>query len=265
MAAQWPLRNFLFLLLLIVPVTPLCAQNVDDIVATYVAARGGMDKIKAVKTERVTGTISLGADAESTFVLERKRPLKLRMEITVDGRTLIRTFDGKSAGWTYNPFAPDPAVKAMTEQEIRGVLEEADFDGPFIDYQSKGNQIAFVDKQEILGKPAYKLKLTNKNGDVSFFYFDISSGLLLKWEGTRKINDKDVPWESYFHDFREVDGVKYPFLIESDGPGTDQAQRITAQKIEANIPIDDSRFEKPNPPPAPATPETPPAQSPKPK
>ena len=53
---------------------------------------------------------------------------------------------------------------------------------PFIDYQSKGNQIAFVDKQEILGKPAYKLKLTNKNGDVSFFYFDISSGLLLKWD-----------------------------------------------------------------------------------
>ena len=260
MAAQWLLRNLLFLLFLIVPGTPLCAQNVDDIVATYVTARGGMDKIKAVKTERVTGTISLGPDAESTFVLERKRPLKLRMEITVDGRTLIRTFDGKSAGWTYNPFAPDPAVKAMTDEEIGGVLEEADFDGPFIDYESKGNQITFVDKEEILGKPAYKLKLTNKNGDVSFFYFDISTGLLLKWDGTRKINDKDVPWESYFHDFREVDGVKYPFLIESDGPGTDQAQRITAQKIEANIPIDDSRFEKPNPPPTPAAP---PAEPPK--
>jgi hypothetical protein len=45
--------------------------------------------------------------------------------------------------------------------------------------------------------------------------------------------------------------VKYPFLIESDSPGTDQTQRITAEKIEVNVPIDESRFGKPKPPPAP--------------
>jgi outer membrane lipoprotein-sorting protein len=257
------LRKIVFFMLFVFFVTSLCAQNVDDIVASYVTARGGMDKIKAVTTERVTGTISLGPDAESTFVLERKRPLKLRMEITVNGQTLIRTFNGKSTGWTYNPFAGS-GVKPMTDEEIQGVMEEADFDGPFIDYKAKGNQIVFVDKEEILGKPAYKLKLTNKNGDISYFYFDTATSLLLKWEGTRKIDDQDVPWESYFHDFREVGGVKYPFLIESDGPGTNKSQRITAQKIEANIPLDDSRFEKPNPPPAPTSPEAPPAESPKP-
>jgi len=256
-------RKLLFFLLLIAPITPLCAQSVDDIVASYIKARGGLDKIKAVDTERVTGSISLGPDAESTFVLERKRPLKLRMEITVNGQTLIRTFDGKSSGWTYNPFTPDPAVKPMTEEEIRGVQEEADFDGPFIDYKAKRNQLEFVGKQDVLGKPAYKVKLTNKNGDVSSFYFDASTGLLLKWEGTRKVNDKDVPWESYFHDFREVGGVKYPFLIESDAPGTDQSQRINAEKIEANIPIVDARFEKPNPPAAAPAPEAPPAEAPK--
>jgi len=51
--------------------------------------------------------------------------------------------------------------------------------------------------------------------------------------------------------------VKYPFLIESDSPGTDQTQRITADKIEVNIPIDDSHFLKPEPPAPPAPPNAP--------
>jgi outer membrane lipoprotein-sorting protein len=233
---------------------PLSAQSVDDVISSYVAARGGMDKIKSVKTERVTGTISFGPDAEGPFFVERKRPLKLHMEIVLNGQTLIRVFDGKSAGWIYNPFTPNPVVQPMSDFDLRNIFDEADFDGPFVDYKDKGNKIEFIDKEQILGKPAYKLKLTGKSGDVSYFYFDASTALLLKWEGTRKVNEKDVPWESFFHDFREVNGLKYPFLIESDAPGTDQTQRITAEKIEVNLPLEDSRFDKPNPPAPPAAP-----------
>jgi hypothetical protein len=151
----------------------------------------------------------------------------------------------------------------MTETDLSNIFDEADFDGPFVDYKEKGNVIEFVDKGEILGKPAYKLKLTNKQGDISFFFFEVSTSLLLKWEGLRKVANKDIPWESFFHDFREVNGLKYPFLIESDAPGTDQTQRITAEKIEINIPIDDSRFGKPAPP-APPVPADSPAEPPKP-
>ena len=193
---------------------------------------------------------------QGPFFIERKRPLKLHMEITVDG-TLIRTYDGKAAGWIYNPFKPNPRVEPMSEFDLQNIFDEADFDGPFVDYQTKGNTVEFVDKEELQGKPAYKLKLANKNGDVSFFYFDPATSLLLKWKGTRKIEGKDVPWESFFHDFREVNGLKYPFLIESDAPGTNQTQRIAAEKIEVNIPLDDARFEKPEPPAPPAAPAAP--------
>ncbi|HXP23271.1 MAG TPA: hypothetical protein VN807_03990 [Candidatus Sulfotelmatobacter sp.] len=234
--------------------TSLSAQTAEEIVSKYVAARGGEDKIKAVKTERITGTISFGADADGPFVVERRRPLKMHMEITLNGQTMIRTYDGKSSGWIYNPFSPKPEVQAMTANDLKSIFDEADFDGPFVDYKAKGNQIEFVDKGAVQGKPAYKLKLTNKNNDVSYFYFDADTYLILKWEGARKLADHDVAWESIFHDFRDVEGVKYPFLIESDAPGTDQTQRITAEKIEVNIPIDDSHFLKPQlpAPPAPA-------------
>jgi outer membrane lipoprotein-sorting protein len=259
-------RKRILLVALLLPLSWLSAQSADDVVSSYVNARGGLDKIKSVKTERVTGTIS-GGGAEGPFLVERKRPFKLHMEIQLAGQTLIRTYDGKSAGWVYNPFKPNPSVQSMTEDDLKNILDEADFDGPFVDYKEKGNKIEFVDKEEILNIPAYKVKLTNKNGDTSFFYFDASTALLLKWEGTRKIEGKEVPWESFFHDFRDVNGLKYPFLIESDAPGTDQSQKIAAGKIEVNIPIEDSRFLKPNPPAPGSTPEAspaPPSESPKP-
>lgn len=250
------MRKLLLLAAFALLSTRISAQAADEIVSKYVAARGGAGKIKAVKTERIIGTISFGPDAEGPFLVERLRPLKMHMEITLNGQTLIRTYDGKSSGWIYNPFSPKPEVQAMTENDLKGIFDEADFDGPFVDYKAKGNQIEFVDKGDVQGKPAYKLKLTNKNNDVSYFYFDADTYLILKWEGARKVADHDVPWESIFHDFRDVEGVKYPFLIESDSPGTEQTQRITADKIEVNVPIDQSHFGKPKPPtpPAPADP-----------
>jgi outer membrane lipoprotein-sorting protein len=254
-------RKLLFLAALLVSVSSLSAQTANSIIANYITARGGLDKIKSVKTERVTGTISFAPNTEGPFFIERKRPLKLHMEISVGGQTLIRIYDGKKAGWIYNPFEPNPSVQPMSDYDLQNIFDEADFDGPFVDYVQKGNKVEFVGKEDILSKPAYKLKLTNKNGDVSFFYFDTSTSLLLKWEGTRKVNEKDVPWESFFHEFREVNGLKYPFLIESNAPGSDQKQRISAENIEINIPIDDARFEKPNPPALP--PATPAAEAPK--
>src|SRR5580692_1436899 len=108
------------------------AQTADEIINKYIAARGGLAKIHAVQSERVTGTISFGPGAEGPFMVERKRPLKMHMEITVAGKTLIRTYDGKSSGWVYNPFGPNPSVAAMTDADLRGVFDEADFEGPFV-------------------------------------------------------------------------------------------------------------------------------------
>jgi hypothetical protein len=255
------IRRVAFLAAMALVATSVAAQTADEVVSRYIAARGGIDKIKAVKSERVTGTISFGPDAEGPFMVERQRPLKMYMQITLNGLTMMRTYDGKSAGWIYNPFdpsVPNPSPTPLTAAELRNINDEADFDGPFVDYKAKGNQIEFVDKEEVLGKTTYKLKLTNKLGDVSYFYFDASTDLALKWESDRKVAGKSVPWESYFHDFREVNGLKYPFLIESDSPGTDQRQKIQAEKIEVNVPIDPARFGKPNPPPLPTPPGVPP-------
>jgi|SRR5579863_6307752 len=238
----------------------LRAQNADDVINAYIKARGGLAKLKSVQTERISGTITFGPGLEGPFFFERKRPLKMHMEITINGQSLIRVYDGKSSGWIYNPFAPNAAVVPMSPGDLASIADEADFEGPFVDYKAKGNQIVYVGKEQIDGKIVHKLKLTDKQGEASFFFFDASTGLIMKWQGMRKVGDKALPWETYFRDFREVDGLKYPFLVESAAVDSDQIQKITATKIETNIPLNDSQFAKPQapaPPPEPAAPPKP--------
>jgi outer membrane lipoprotein-sorting protein len=248
------------LLLLLLPTTA-AAQTAEEIVKKALDARGGVDKLKAVQSERITGRISFSRDVNGSFVVELKRPLKMHVEITIDEQKVIRVYDGKSSGWMINPFAGTKDVQPLSSEDLKNISEESDFDGPLMDYKAKGNQIELAGKENLDDKPVYRLKLTNKNGDVRFYFFDATSFLLLKWEGIHKTGDQELPWESFFSDFHEVQGLKYPFRIDQGSPGTDIKQTLTTEKIEINPQIDDSHFAKPqsagppaNPPPTSSTP-----------
>jgi outer membrane lipoprotein-sorting protein len=234
------------------------AQTADEIVAKVLAARGGLAKIKAVHSQRISGKIDFGAGAQGPFLVELERPGKMHIEVTVQGQTLIRTFDGQSTGWILNPFIENKSVQPMSAEDLSNIADESDFDGPLVDYKEKGNQVELAGKEDVEGKPTYRLKLTSKKGEVRSYLFDAASFHLLKWEGTRKVGDKEVLWESLFRDYRAVNGLQFAFEIDSDAVGTEQSQKIIADKIEVDPHIDESRFGKPTVPPEPA-PSNPPA------
>jgi outer membrane lipoprotein-sorting protein len=229
---------FLFL-----PLTA-AAQTADEIVRKALDARGGIEKIKAVRTERISGRVSFSQGVEGTFVVELKRPLKMHVEISIEGQKIIRVYDGKSSGWMINPFAENKEAQPLSAEDLRSISDEADFDGPLVDYKAKGNQVELVGKEKLDDKPVYRLKLTNKNEEVRFYFIDAATFLLMKWEGIRKTQDQELPWESFSSDFREVQGLKYAFRIDQGSPG-DFKQTLTTEKIEIDPPIDDSRFAKP--------------------
>ena len=221
------------------------AQTADEVVKKALEARGGEERIKAVKSERVSGHISFGHGVEGAFVVELKRPNKMHMEISVEGQRIVRVYDGKSAGWMINPFAENKDVQPLSAEELKSINDESDFDGPLVDYKAKGNHIELAGKETLEGKPVYRLKLTNKNGDVRFYLFDAASFMLVKWEGNRKSAGQDLPWESYFSDFREVRGLKFAFQIDQGSPNSDIKQTLTAEKVEIDPQLDESRFSKP--------------------
>ena len=111
------------------------------IVKKVLDARGGVQKIKAVQSERISGQVSFAQGMDGTFVVELKRPLKMRAEITVQGQKIIRVYDGKSSGWMVNPFVENKGVEPLSPEELKNISDESDFDGPLVDYKAKGNQI----------------------------------------------------------------------------------------------------------------------------
>ena len=235
------------------------AQTVDDVLAKVMAARGGADKLRAIRSQRITGKISFG-DSTGPFVVEFKRPLKMHMQFTVQNQTLVRVYDGQSHGWANNPFIGKANPEAMSEEELKNITEESDFDGPLLDYKRKGNQVELVGKDKFNDKDVWRVKLTGKNGDARFYLFDADSFLLVKWEGKRKYEGQELPVESFFTDYRDVGGLKFAFAIDSGSSATEINQKIRIEKIELNPQISEAEFAKPSTPPQPGSPPPTPAQ-----
>ena len=117
---------------------PASAQTADEIIAKSIAARGGLEKIKAVTSVRTTGTMTVGPGIEVPFVMEQKRPNSMRMDITFQGMTIVQAYDGKT-GWQINPMQGRKDPEPLPEDALRQIDLQADVDGsPLVDYKSKG-------------------------------------------------------------------------------------------------------------------------------
>lgn len=223
---------------------PAGAQTVDEIIAKHVEAVGGLDKIKAVKTVRMTGKITLGPGIEAPVVMELKRPNSLRMDFTVQGMVGSQGYDG-AVGWTFMPFQGSKAAQQMAEEELKMAREQADMDGPLVDYKAKGHTVELVGKDKVEGSDAYKLKVTLKDGVVRHMYIDAEHFLQLKDEARRTIRGTEIDTETILGDYKEVGGMMFPHSIDSGQKGAPQRQKIVVEKIELNVPIDDARFKMP--------------------
>lgn len=227
------------------------AQTLDEILTKIFLARGGMDRILAIDSERISGRIAFG-EISGPFLVELKRPLKMHMQLTVQNMTMVRIYDGKS-GWANNPFNGQANPDPMSEQDLKNINEEADFDGPLVDHEEKGNKVELVGKEKFKDKDVWRLKLTTKNNDVRYYLYDADSFFLLKWEGQRKYAGKELPVQTFFSDYRDVSGLRFPFELDSGSSATDITQKITIEKIELNPDINDAEFAKPSTVPAPSS------------
>jgi outer membrane lipoprotein-sorting protein len=220
------------------------AQTVDELIAKNLQARGGKDKIKAVQSARMTGKMVMGQGMEAPFTMEMSRPNKMRMEFTIQGMTGVQAFDGKT-GWSVMPFMGKKDPEAMSADEVKQAADQADMDGMLVDYKDKGHQVEYAGKEDVEGTPAYKLKVTKKNGDVADVYLDAESYLEIKQAGKTKMRGQEIEGETTFGDFKTVDGLVFPFSIEQKAKGMPAGMTMTISKIEVNPTVEGSRFAMP--------------------
>jgi outer membrane lipoprotein-sorting protein len=242
---SWVKTILLLAVLAVLHPAPLSAQTAEEVVAKSIEARGGVRKIKSVETLRFTGRLTL-AGMDGTLLVEMKRPGKMREEAVLDGKSMIRTTDGHT-GWVINQFLGKNDPEPLSEDELKTMAQQADFDRPIVDYQAKGYKIELVGHEKLEDKDTYKLKVTLKDGQVRYDYIGAASFLELKWEGRIVRNGEEFQAQSLYRDYRSVEGLMFPFTIESDTPETPNPQKIVFDKIEINPPIDDVRFGRPEP------------------
>ncbi len=223
------------------------AQTADELVAKNIQAHGGMDKIKAIKSLRMTGNFDNGG-FKATVGQESKRPGMLRETFSVQGMTQIQAYDGAS-GWQINPFGGRRDPELLGEDNLRHLVEDADFDGPLVDYAAKGNNVEYLGHDQVDGDDALKLKATLKNADIFYDYLDPDTSLEIQIEKQRFIRGSVRESVTLLGSYKPVNGVMFPFSIES-GPknNPDARGKITMLKIEANVPIDDKSFKMPSAP-----------------
>jgi len=224
----------------------LSAQTADDIIAKYLKTVGGMDKIQAVQTLRRAGTFNGGGGFEAAVLQENKRPNKVREEFSLQGMTGVNAYDGKT-GWKIEPWQGKKDAEALSEDEMKQIVEDADFDEPLVHYQQKGNKVEFVGMEQVEGTDAYKLKVTLTSGDVRYYYMDTDYYVPIKIEMKRMIRGAEQEFETSLGDYKEVAGWYLPYSVETRRKGSEDVQKITFEKIEANVPIDDGRYAKPEP------------------
>src|ERR1700682_5910303 len=239
------MRRVLFMLAgLALLAAPASAQNADEIVAKYIKSVGGAEKIQAVKTLRRTGTFSGGGGFEAAVLEENKRGNMVRQEFSLQGLTAVNAYDGH-AGWKIEPWQGKKDPEPLGEEEMKQILEDSDFDGPLVNYQQKGNKVEFAGMEPVEGTDAFKLKLTLVNGDVRYYYMDTDYYVPIKIETKRMIRGAEREYETSLGDYKEVNGWYLPHSMEVNVKGSQNRQKVTYDKIEANVPIDDSRFHIP--------------------
>lgn len=236
----------LVLIQLLIGTASSLAQTAEEIVAKNIRARGGLDKIKAIQTTRLTGRIKMDPIMEVAFLREAKRPDKFRIDVVMQGvQVTLQVYDGKT-GWKLVSLTGNKNAEALSGDDLRDAQDEADFDGPLVDYQQKGNVVQLVGREDVEGASAYKLKITLRNGDVIYDYVDADSFLEIKEISIRGATGESET-ETTAGDYKPVQDVMFPFTVESAQKESTEKVHINIEKIVVNVPLDDSRFTMPRP------------------
>ncbi len=219
-------------------------QTAEELVNKNIQAKGGIDKIKAIKSVRMTGKLNVGGGMVAASMQENERPNLIRETFTLQGMTAITAYDG-ATGWQIQPFGGHKDPEFMGEDDLKDLLLDADFDGPLVDYKEKGNTIEFLGHDVVDGDDALRLKVTLKDGDIVYYYLDPDTFLEIRKEVQEFIRGSVRESVTDLGSYKPVAGVMYPHSISQGTKANPAAQTTTIEKIEVNVPIDKADFAVP--------------------
>jgi hypothetical protein len=223
------------------------ADTGSDLVAKNLAARGGADKLAALSSIEFTGRLIVPGDYELTYKETRLRKnSEARVDASLQGLTLVQGYDGK-VGWRINPFEGRRDAERMSDDETRALADDATIDGPLLSAKARGATVTYLGREDFDGTNTYKLRVVDPSGVQHVYFLDPDTYLEINVVETRKLRGARQVTQTELGDYELVNGVYFPFELESGPLGSppDQHQKILIASARANVPLSEGMFSMP--------------------
>ena len=234
---------------------PAAAQDAQSLVAKNLEARGGAAALAAVKNVSFEGRTIFPGDFEVTYKEVRARLGAGgvdRVDFGIQGLDIIQAYDGHG-GWKVNPLQGRKDAEKMSADESRALADAALLDGPLLAARTDGSRIDYLGRDDFDGTLAYKLKVTQKDGDEFVYWLDPDTYLEIKIDETRRVRGAAQTTETELGDYEKIAGVYFPMSVESWQQGQPgQRQRTIIASGSANGAVSDTLFAEPRGPGTPA-------------
>ena len=246
-----PVRHCLAALLLSGTAIPAAAQDAQSLIAKNLEARGGAAALAAIKNVSFEGRTIFPGDFELTYKEVRARigaAAADRVDLGLQGLDVVQSYDGSMA-WKINPFQGRKDPERMSADEARQLADGALIEGPLLASRTDGSRVQYLGRDDFDGTLAYKVKVTQKDGDEFAYWLDPDTYLEIKVDETRRIRGAQQTTETELGDYEKVGGVYFPMSVESWPQGQpNQRQRTIIATGAANPPVTADFFAEPRGP-----------------
>jgi zinc protease len=218
------------------PATP----TADQILNRYLEAEGGRAAWQKVTSRVSTGKVDVRSmNISGTVEIYEKAPDYVLGAVTIAGASFRQGFDG-TVGWTDDP---QNGLREQEGAELAETRRESDFYHT-LNLRKVYTKFTVIGREKIGERDAYFVEaVLPDGGEPDKMYFDTQTGLALRVISRRHGPEGETEFRQDFEDFRDVDGIKLPFVIhQTDG---DTAYTITISEVHHNVSIEDSQFAKP--------------------
>lgn len=204
------------------------AQTVDEIINKYIAAIGGKEKLLALKTMKTTATNLNPQGINVEIITTQKHMVGIRTDRNRSGAKAFTVITPKK-GWVAAFGEATP--KEMPEEQFKNAKERLDIQGIFFNYKEKGTKIELAGKEKVEGSECFNLKVTNKNGLITNYFFDSKTYRIIK-SIRGEISNLFLNYK------KNAEGYWFPYTYKQSNGAVQ-----TILKIETNIPVDDKIFQ----------------------
>ncbi len=235
------LRTSLLAVIAMVSVLSAKSQTLDEIIDKNLAANGGKEKLLALKSIVMEGSVSFNGQTipvKTTQVHDKAQ----RVDITVNGiaNYIIQT---KDAGWTYFPIQGQTKAEATPPAVVKEAVDALDIEGVLLNYKEKGHTVELVGKDDVDGTECFKIKVVTKSGLEETLFIDPSNYYVIKQITKTKANGQEQEQTQMFSNYTKLDnGYVFPFSVSGGGlPG-----ELKITKVVVNPTVDEAIFKPAN-------------------